>query len=103
MQQPEQQDLPYGGDIQEAIRNQDRGAVKTLLAARNQGDTEESKEVVNADALHDALLDRKSVAEGTSVSVRVDLGGRRILNNKRNEVECRRYKQTKKEKTKNII
>src|SRR3546814_20307347 len=31
-----------------------------------------------------AIGDRKSVVSGTSVSVRVDLGGRRIINNKRN-------------------
>src|SRR3546814_3428447 len=29
------------------------------------------------------FLDRKSVVEGKSVSVRVDLGGRRIINNKK--------------------
>src|SRR3546814_18192833 len=30
-----------------------------------------------------ATIDRKSVVSGTSVSVRVDLGGRRIIKNKR--------------------
>src|SRR3546814_14036413 len=32
----------------------------------------------------DALADRKSVVSGKSVSVRVDLGGRRIIKNKNN-------------------
>src|SRR3546814_18168035 len=32
--------------------------------------------------LGDAALDRKSVVSGKSVSVRVDLGGRRIINKK---------------------
>jgi hypothetical protein len=56
MQQQEEPELPYGGDIQAAIRNQDREAVKRLLAARNHADTEETKQVVNADALQEALM-----------------------------------------------
>src|SRR3546814_19250226 len=39
------------------------------------------------------VVDRKSVVEGTSVSVRVDLGGRRIINKKKNT----EYKQIIKE------
>src|SRR3546814_18399918 len=34
--------------------------------------------------------DRKSVVWGKSVSVRVDLGGRRIINKKKNEIESAR-------------
>src|SRR3546814_15399198 len=34
-----------------------------------------------------AGIDRKSVVEGKSVSVRVDLGGRRIIKKKNNKVE----------------
>lgn len=56
MQEPEEPVLPYGGDIQAAIRNQDRDAVKQLLAVRSEEHPEESKEAVNADALHDALM-----------------------------------------------
>lgn len=58
-QHAEDAELPYGGDIQKAIRNQDRDAVKRLLAVRNHVDAneeEESKQTVNADALQEALM-----------------------------------------------
>src|SRR3546814_14055642 len=42
----------------------------------------------------DAFADRKSVAEGKSVSVRVDLGGRRIIKKKiKIKTKNRRYKK----------
>src|SRR3546814_19237324 len=41
-------------------------------------DTTDSTEDAEPDARHTDALDRKSVVEGKSVSVRVDLGGRRI-------------------------
>src|SRR3546814_16918239 len=37
-----------------------------------------------------ALIDRQSVVEGTSVSVSVDLGGRRIIKQKNNVSKCRK-------------
>src|SRR3546814_18061877 len=37
-------------------------------------------------------LDRKSVVEGKSVSVRVDLGGRRIIKKKNNTYETLQYR-----------
>src|SRR3546814_17631993 len=37
-------------------------------------------------------LDRKSVVEGKSVSVRVDLGGRRIIKNKTTPIDISRIK-----------
>src|SRR3546814_18873345 len=40
----------------------------------------------DADGLIAHLPDRKSVVEGTSVSVRVDLGGRRIIKKKRKNI-----------------
>src|SRR3546814_17663666 len=40
-------------------------------------------EILHAFALQLLLVDRKSVVEGKSVSVRVDLGGRRIIKKKR--------------------
>src|SRR3546814_11578628 len=39
-----------------------------------------------------AALDRKSVVEGKSVSVRVDLGGRRLL--KKKKIQCTQYAKT---------
>src|SRR3546814_19420284 len=41
----------------------------------------------------DELRDRKSVVEGKSVSVRVDLGGRRILKNKTNTEQMNEKKR----------
>src|SRR3546814_18510847 len=40
-------------------------------------------------------IDRKSVVEGKSVSVRVDLGGRRIIKTKRNNVGSKKVKKIK--------
>src|SRR3546814_16691828 len=37
-----------------------------------------------------SIKDRKSVVEGKSVSVRVDLGGRRIIKKKQNRVRMKR-------------
>src|SRR3546814_11264553 len=51
------------------------GCGKTMLASRLAG-------VLPPAADEDALEDRKSVVSGKSVSVRVDLGGRRIVKKK---------------------
>src|SRR3546814_15563988 len=52
------------------------------------GERPEDLRVFDAEAFVDALLpdelDRKSVVSGKSVSVRVDLGGRRIIKKKNN-------------------
>src|SRR3546814_10967110 len=46
--------------------------------------------------LIDANLDRKSVGEGKSVSVRVDLGGSRIIKQKNRQLKETRTQETKK-------
>src|SRR3546814_16119260 len=51
----------------------------------------------DGDLLADATVtavDRKSVVEGRSVSVRVDLGGRRIIKKKKNNKSANRNNQT---------
>jgi hypothetical protein len=54
---PTEPPLPYGGDIQEAIRKQDREAVKKLLAVRTVVASGEHKgEEPSADVLHEALV-----------------------------------------------
>src|SRR3546814_16461693 len=50
----------------------------------------------------DGQPDRKSVVEGKSVSVRVDLGGRRIIKNKKHEQQTQECKEHTEHKN-NII
>src|SRR3546814_13892579 len=45
------------------------------------------KERMNIPAFHDDQQDRKSVGSGKSVSVRVDLGGSRIIKKKKKETQ----------------
>src|SRR3546814_21016035 len=61
-----------------------RGGVTRLLRATGRGQwTDDGGEILSElDGCHAA---RKSVVWGTSVSVRVDLGGRRIIKNKTQE------------------
>src|SRR3546814_15807104 len=44
--------------------------------------------IVGVDVFLHGSGDRKSVVEGKSVSVRVDLGGRRIIKKQKNKVNC---------------
>src|SRR3546814_14845033 len=68
-------------------RSQHDGAVADRLVARNANRTLERACWQEAAGAHGGVgvahgkeaLDRKSVGEGKSVSVRVDLGGRRII------------------------
>src|SRR3546814_12912778 len=50
-------------------------------------------------ALAPALGDRKSVVEGKSVAVRVDLGGRRIIKKKKRDTRTAKSAKTKYNKT----
>src|SRR3546814_12085886 len=45
----------------------------------------------------EVVIDRKSVVEGKSVSVRVDLGGRRIIKKKHKKRSCRDTRHNKKD------
>src|SRR3546814_16061241 len=60
-----------------------------LIAGQGSGDRDEAALRLGIDVLYPQAdqeiegLDRKSVVEGKSVSVRVDLGGRRIIKKKK--------------------
>src|SRR3546814_13094296 len=60
------------------------GASVTVLARRAEALQEVAAALPRVDG-QAPDLDRKSVVEGKSVSVRVDLGGRRIIKKKKNE------------------
>src|SRR3546814_11865853 len=56
-----------------------------LVSVNGEVDTRRGRQLVLGDviALGGVSVDRKSVVEGKSVSVRVDLGGRRIIKKKK--------------------
>src|SRR3546814_14953799 len=67
------------------------GPLAFILAARTLG----LRDLGPALAPMNAFLDRKSVVEGKSVSVRVDLGGRRIIKKKKKaKLKKREWKHT---------
>src|SRR3546814_12751003 len=71
---------PVGRKTRLPRRRRQRTTTKNAPASRGVGDHRTGRQGRPASVLF--LLDRKSVVYGKSVSVRVDLGGRRIIKNK---------------------
>src|SRR3546814_16738542 len=66
------------------------------VAARDRGEIDKLVEKYGLDGYKQQSGDRKSVVEGKSVSVRVDLGGRRIIKKKKNKANTKRKKENTK-------
>src|SRR3546814_19612328 len=81
--QPAADERGHRGRMMGAAERAGADEAATLKPARDRGDHRYFERLGRSEVGKDARQDRKSVVEGKSVSVRVDLGGRRTIKKKK--------------------